>query len=450
MKWPKLTGDIGIASPNQTYLLFAEQKLQVPMCNTGISIEILMWARDLFPENGLIGNPSNLSFYISKKFMEFHSQKQSTEFGVFMENLETLFAVFVGYFSSQDSIRSAVFSIYYLDEHENTLLFQLSDNSLENWMDSVREAFVAIHEWTSGTNQVLVNSLKACYVSKQKIYYLSYEDDKWNVVDPLAEVTGELNQRYKENNDPRARKPDILLYQDDFSKKHIFSDDWVLKFDDRSVLMIRPNDVSIYAKICDRNLKEAQVFFDEYILDRNEYNHHTFPTMDKQKKYLDYFELITTALIFSFTALEAFINMMVAKGHPYLAKNGKRITKKATEEYNLSDKLKILLKDILSTPDPQQAVWWEDFRKLLKLRNQTIHTKESVSEKRYSKLLEKDTYRLIGVYKDIISYYGYYVKLNAPDLLDVFPYDFGYDQVNPRLIDEQEYERIYKFLHNPS
>lgn len=105
-----------------------------------------------------------------------------------------------------------------------------------------------------------------------------------------------------------------------------------------------------------------------------------------------------------------------------------------------------MLKQILKTPDPTKEDWWQQFIKLEEIRDEIIHTKESKSEERYSSFLSKNIFKQIEISKEIISFYGYYIEKNVRDLLADYPYDFGYDNVLPYFISDEDYDKHMRNL----
>src|SRR5699024_3766505 len=123
-------------------------------------------------------------------------------------------------------------------------------------------------------------------------------------------------------------------------------------------------------------------------------------------------------------------------------KNGVKTiySKEAIErKYSLREKCKVILKDIISTSDPTEETWWNDFVILENLRNEIIHTKQSKSEVRYSKLLQENIIPLIESHKRIIKFYGEFIKRNKKELLEEYPYNFDYDDFLPGLMTNENY-----------
>jgi hypothetical protein len=108
--------------------------------------------------------------------------------------------------------------------------------------------------------------------------------------------------------------------------------------------------------------------------------------------------------------------------------------------------LKKIVSEILQTPEVSKEKWWSNFIKLEEIRNEIIHTKQSISESRYSQLLSKNIFDIIETHKEIINYYGCYIAKNKQDLLNEFPYEFGYDEFYPNLTNKESFEKSIKVL----
>jgi len=102
----------------------------------------------------------------------------------------------------------------------------------------------------------------------------------------------------------------------------------------------------------------------------------------------------------------------------------------------------------LETSDPTKEKWWDEFIDLENLRDEVVHTKQAKSEDRYSQFLSKKIFKTIGVHKEIIKYYGYYISKNKRELLKEYPYNFGFDEFIPGLMSKANYEESIRDLRN--
>lgn len=403
---------------------------------------------------------SMMNLYINDKFLEKHFNINSKSLNDFQEKfLEFIkpFTKFSKINELTDEFQSnrpfAVFSAFYKTKDKYTLhfLFELSGDENVYWKALV-EVLETINSYNELENNDLKKVIKESYSPNKKVKYLVYRENKWFVINPLLEVGKEINDEYRENKDFRIKKPHIILNRDDFRKYFVFDSNWVLVFDNLETMMIRPNDVSLYSNISDTNLKKAQEFYNDKILPRHKIWYGSFPSLEIQTEYYNYFELIISSIIFAYTALEAFANICIPNNYEFLIdKSGVKTiySKEAIErKYSLREKFKIILKDIMNTSDPTKEDWWNDFIKLEDLRNEIIHTKQSKSEDRYSQLLGKDIFPLIETHKKIIKFYGKFIETNKKELLEEYPYNFDYDDFLPGLMTDKNYNKSYRSIHN--
>jgi hypothetical protein len=408
-----------------------------------------------------ISYDSFIELYISDNFVLNHFIKSTNTLKVFIKNLEIVLQPLVeatSEISSRDETKHSshyeIFSVFFKtpDNYVFRFLFELFENGSKflQTFNLLLETLVVYSE--KGAND-LNKAVKQSYSLHNKIKYFLFRDNKWIVVNPILEVGKEINESYIEKKDFRIKKPIIMMHKNSFRKYLIYDNNWSLNFDGLKTLMIRPNDVSIYSNISDHHLNKAQTFYSEIIIPRHKYYHGNFPGIEQQKEYFSYFETIITSLIFAYTALEAFANICIPDSFEYLIeKDGIKTiySKHAIEQkFSLREKLKVIIKSILNTSDPSIEKWWNTFILLEDLRNEIIHTKQSKSEKRYSKLLTKRIFKIIAIHKEIIKFYGHYIFKNKKPLLGEFPYNFGYDGSIPRLVSNKYYEEMFLKLYNP-
>jgi len=462
MKIPKFESDILFCLEKPLPRIYVE-KLLIAELDEKNSIEITVREIEK-PEKNLktdwILGSSMMNLYISNKFLENHYNVDSFSIKDFRDKFLE-FIKPLAKFSKINEITSefessrpfTVFSAFYRTEDNYLLNFLFDVNGEENeYWKVLTEAFKTINQYKEVGENEIKKAVKESYSTNKKVKYLIFKEDKWFVINPLLEVGKNINDKYRENKDFRIKKPHIMINRDDFSKYFVFDANWVLVFDNLETLMIQPNDVSLYSNISESNLKKAQEFYDETILPRHKIWYGSHPDVNKQTQYYNYFELIISSLIFAYTALEAFANICIPDNYEYLIKKSgiKTIySKEAIErKYSLRDKFKIILRDIINTSDPTKENWWNDFIKLEDLRDEIIHTKQSKSEDRYSKLLGKDIFSVIETHKSIIKFYGKFIEKNKKELLNKYPYGFDYDDFLPGLMTDKNYIKSYKSLYN--
>jgi hypothetical protein len=103
----------------------------------------------------------------------------------------------------------------------------------------------------------------------------------------------------------------------------------------------------------------------------------------EHSQLFDFFELMITQIIFSYTAIETFSNTMINQKAPEnyiytrIEKSKRTSFSKNTIEKNLNlkTKLKEILPELLSINSPHKGKIWNDLNHLEKLRNRLIHLK---------------------------------------------------------------------------
>lgn len=459
--YPNFDTDLLITVENPFPKVYVDKLFTEKLGEINLTIEVREVEREKkYSGREWISSSSFINLYVSDNFIQKHFLEACVDIEVFFENFKTLIQPVTKISSAVKQVDTfkrtrpfASFSTFYKskDNFIFQYLFEL-DGDESDYITALIEVFKTVVVYNDNQPNEFQRAIKKSYSQSNNKKYLLFVDNHWNVLNPLLEVGREINLRYRENKDFRIKKPHILMHRDDYRKYFVLDRNWVLTFDGLETLMIKPNDVSVYSNISDTNLQKANDFYNQTILPRHKQYYGSFPSVEQQKEYYDYFELIITALIFAYTSLEAFANICIPDGYEYLVeKDGiKTIYSKSAIErkFSLRDKFKNILREILNTPDPSQEKWWNTFIDLEDLRGEIIHTKQSKSEDRYSQLLTKKIFSKIEVHKQIINFYGYYIAENKKELLEDFPYNFGFDDFFPGLTDDKGYESSYRVLHN--
>lgn len=268
----------------------------------------------------------------------------------------------------------------------------------------------------------------------------------------VKEYAKKLAVDLKKGRDKREKKPFILFCESDFTKYISLSSSWILSLGNHQIHLIQPNDIALYSNITEAEILRAKAFYSEKILP---YVTHTsgglIPVIpDSESLYLDYFESIIKAVIFSFTSLETFSNICLPYDYEFTDPNGKKFNREKIERYKpLEYKLEYVLTDILQSGNPTKETWWPTFQKLKDIRDQIIHSKPSKAEERYALFLSPDIFNTIECYKEVLNYYGHYINANYEILLDEYPYGFGFDDFAIKYTDEETIEQHHIDLCNP-
>jgi len=403
---------------------------------------------------------SMFNFFITDDFIEEHFQNNTSSFKDFNSKFQDFTESFTKFSKVQEYTEEkkrthpfSIISVFYLTKENKVFQFHfdVSDES-EKYLSHFLKIFDLIQFYNSRKENDLKSSIEKSISPHDEIHHFIYNNDQWEFLNPLLEISKEINEKYRKNKDPRVKKPHILMNKENLDKYFVFDRNWVLVFDELEVLMTKPNDVSIYSNISDQNLAKAIQDYKEKIIPKYGTYLGGLPNSQTQENFYNYFELIISAVIFAYTALEAFANICIPNNFEYTIEKGgvKTIfSKEAIErKFSLRDKFKKILSEILNTPDPTKEDWWQPFIDLEEIRNEIIHTKQAKSEDRYSRLLSKYIFELIENHKEIIRFYGEYISKNKEDLLEEFPYNLGYDDFIPGLMTNKNYEKSYRSIHN--
>lgn len=400
---------------------------------------------------------SLITLYFSDSFLDNNFEKKSKGLELFFEKFTDVIKLLADRQKdrqARDRRPLPTFSVLFQTKEKFILQF-LFDNS-QGVAQHLR-ALQAAFEWTieynaSEASSEIRSSIERTFSQDNQIKYLVYAENRWTVIDPLLGFSEEINIDYKVKADKRIKKPFVILHENDYRKYFVMDTNWVLRFDGLETMMLVPNDVSLYANICEKQLRDANKFYEETIIPRFKAYYGHFPSIEKQSEYFDYFELIISALIFSYTSLEAFANICIPDGFEYhYKKKGKNeVDSKENIErrYSLTKKFVKILPLIVQCPEPWKQNWWSNFKQLDQLRNEIIHTKPSTSEERYSKLLTREIFDIIACYKQAIIFYGLYIAKNKKSLLVEYPYNFGYDEFWPHLTSDEGYKEMYRDFYN--
>lgn len=453
MEFPTYDERIAVHGSNAVHQAILDQKFVKPLTAVGFPCKLLSQYKDEgAPAGRFIYTPSWLHFYFSKEFIIEDYDKSSDNWNSFYKHILDVFTMYSSTYKGSDygSVRSAMFSFYYAYKG-HIFMFQLQSQVSKVLMRRMLALLEDMYKLEIDQNEALKSQIEDTYRLKDSVFFFNYSGKNWELIDPILLVAAQINADYLEKADKRVNKPDIILHKDFPDKRFTFGDQWVLEFDGLSTLMVRPNDISLYSNIAEKSLEKAINFYDGVIMPRFKHAHYgTFPSQEVQTEYYGYFELITTALIFAFTALEAFANSVIPNDIKLEKADGSVHTKTNIEWYSMEEKLTVISEHILSAPAPQEQNWWARLKALQKIRNQSIHTIQSDSRVRYSRLLGKDIFKVIGVHKEVITFYGNFIAKNAPDMINSYPYGFGQDQVIPSTMSDRTYRDMYNELHNPS
>ncbi len=200
----------------------------------------------------------------------------------------------------------------------------------------------------------------------------------------------------------RINKPISFKDPKDASQVHFVlqSSDEIRINSKQSLQYFVPNNIALLLSISEKALVRAlTVFKDSINPDKptndiskigNEKKVEFLKT--KSKVYCDYIEEIETAIVFAYTAVEAFANISIPEDYLFLSeeKEGVLYKKKAIERWtSLNEKVSKILPEVYQTSGIKTKTFWSSFKLLEEYRNAIIHQK-SVDRADFFKSYFKD------------------------------------------------------------
>ncbi len=140
-----------------------------------------------------------------------------------------------------------------------------------------------------------------------------------------------------------------------------------------------PSSPGLFLNLALNSRKQIEKIKLEDCFDKHPKPQGTWP--EDHKKLFDYFELMISQIIFSYSAIEAFANIKIPKDFIYRTT---RSDKKFIEEYDKNQaeryvsidvKLDKILPQVFNVKTPNGTKLWENYQHLKKLRDRIIHLK---------------------------------------------------------------------------
>lgn len=374
------------------------------------------------------------------------------DFLTYLSKIATLYFKLSEMTRDRDSLERDLNPLFllYLTKDGKTFQFILNDFKPDYFIDSVKMMSTIIINYEAKLSDELFHIISKTHVQKDNTIFFENKISEWHIIQPLREVAKNISDKFYSERDNRSKKPSVIIESDDLNKKINVGNNWLLNFKKKDLFMSKPNDVALFCNISQQNLIKAKAAY-THLRSTLKSLHTNFPSEAQQKEIFDYFELVIQALIFSYTSLEAFANIIIPSNYEYIVEsNGiKTIYSKdgIENKFHLRDKFKLILKDILKTEDVKSESWWPKYIELENIRNEIIHTKESTAEKRYNKLLKLGVFEIIEINQKVLKYYGNQIMLNDPYLINEYPVGFGFDETWPGLTSKKGFTDSLNLLN---
>jgi hypothetical protein len=371
----------------------------------------------------------------------------------FITKCETFFLPLASLYTASSITQLIVFTDF-LNKKLRFEFYFIGD--ILEYINAFEGIFNVIEKYRLLKNFELEKKIEKHFSPSDNYINLSYKNNEWEVKDPLVNKIRKSSIDYKDGKDFRINKPNVKMNENSHSELFTFEHKWTLNFDKLYITMFKPNDVSLYSNISDKNLKEAKDLYHKLINPDDFFLNSAYPNENTQIEYFNYFEKIIQSIIFAFTSIEALLNLCLEEDEIYnwslnRFKSKKEFTSQEVEKlFPFDEKIKLISKQILSIPDEECTDLINIIIDLKTIRDEIIHAKPSKSEDRYSKFLQVDIFKIIESHKEFILTIGVYIFKNQKYLLNDFPYNFGQDEFFPNILSDEESIQLFNDLHRPS
>lgn len=131
--------------------------------------------------------------------------------------------------------------------------------------------------------------------------------------------------------------------------------------------------------------------------------------IEKSKKLCDYIEAVQEAIVFSYTSVEAFVNLCIPEDYEYKIEKSKGRFElydsyAIQRNINLKDKIKNIVCKIYKLDNIITEKFWDDLWKLEQSRNDIIHLKNKDYKTMIQKYLNPKIFDYIKSANQLIKY----------------------------------------------
>jgi hypothetical protein len=255
-----------------------------------------------------------------------------------------------------------------------------------------------------------------------------------------------------EISDLRMTKPTFHFAKDSSGSMLIQDIDTVKLNRSRKISYFVPNNIGMLMSVSTKASNRAKEIFDRkfknssYELDVTKLTGNKNDAISSiSKDVYDYIEEIQSAIVFAYTALEAFANLSIPQGYIYKAKkNSKGISesydKVAIERWlSLKVKMKSILPELYETKVVEKQKWWGQFVTLEEYRNEIIHQKSIGSTEFYKAYFKDSIFNIINCIDSVISFF--YIAHHANGKTnEVWPWLKGYTDIPSSEFQKKNFE----------
>lgn len=173
-----------------------------------------------------------------------------------------------------------------------------------------------------------------------------------------------------------------------------------------------PNLVSIQISIANQSIKKAAKVYNrlsKHLKNNKDTNNTLTKNLIKRTKLAyKYIELIQTSIVFSFNAIETFLNQSIPDDYIYIEKDSKK-----TSHYNKEQierfldwkiKIKKIVPDLYKINNITNQSFWSNLILLSDIRNNIIHQKSSKNTEIFEELFSKNIISICFSANDFLIY----------------------------------------------
>lgn len=230
-------------------------------------------------------------------------------------------------------------------------------------------------------------------------------------------VVGLTPENYRVS-DVRMTKPTFHFSKDKSGSMLLQDIDTVKLNRSRQISYFVPNNIGMLMSVSSKSSRRAKTIFNHKFKSSDYELDITKLTGDKKEAIssistdvYDYIEEVQSAIVFAYTALEAFANLSIPENYIYQAKkNSKGIIesydKVAIERWlSLKVKIKSILPQIYETSSVEKQKWCGQFMKLEEFRNEIIHQKSIDATEFYKSYFKDSVFNIIECVEPVISFF---------------------------------------------
>lgn len=184
------------------------------------------------------------------------------------------------------------------------------------------------------------------------------------------------------------------------------------KIGNKKISYFTPNNIAILLSVSNKSQNEAKRLLKE-IKTRHNIENSLDDIKESSKIICDFIEQIQTSIVFTYTTIEAFVNLSIPEEYEYF-----EIKKEAGVHYEkrfkgssierllpLKTKIKEILPDIYETDPIEKEKFFANFDRLEKLRNKIIHQKSIEHTELYKEYFRDSIFTVCNVSNDLITFF---------------------------------------------